>query len=413
MIKKENIFTIYNLLILSLIVRFIFSIFYSDKTLENEWGIIFHNYQASGVFGYNVVVNKFLALPNLAKTGDVVLPTVFMPPLYFFYINLLKFLINDFFSIVNLVIYSQVILSTASVYFFHKIVETYEKDKLIALLITAIFSFFPINIYASLQISSITLQIFLIILFLYFLLIFNLRNEIKFLSFFSIISGLLILIRGEFLVFYIFALLYLIIFLKKKYSKILFSLFITLLIVSPYLHRNYHIFDEIVLTKSFGYNLLKGNNPSKIIEGNASFVENQYDIESLKISTDNNYEINLDNFYKDRALEFIKNDPFDYLKLYFIKVLTFLFFDINSTYPNYYNFFHIFPKIIVAIASFFGGILSLQKRGFFQFLAFYYFLNILLFSVFFILPRYSLICLPVQLLLSIEFFRFLRRKLIN
>ena len=56
---------------------------------------------------------------------------------------------------------------------------------------------------------------------------------------------------------------------------------------------------------------------------------------------------------------------------------------------------------------------SLQKRGFSQFLAFYYFLNILLFSVFFILPRYSLICLPVQLLLSIEFFRFLRRKLIN
>ena len=88
MIKKENIFTIYNLLILSLIVRFIFAIFYSDKTLENEWGIIFHNYQASGVFGYNVVINEFLALPNLAKTGDVVLPTVFMPPLYFYYISL-------------------------------------------------------------------------------------------------------------------------------------------------------------------------------------------------------------------------------------------------------------------------------------------------------------------------------------
>ena len=86
MIKKENIFTIYNLLILSLIVRFIFAIFYSDKTLENEWGIIFHNYQASGIFGYNVVINDFLALPDMAKPGDVVLPTVFMPPLYFYYI---------------------------------------------------------------------------------------------------------------------------------------------------------------------------------------------------------------------------------------------------------------------------------------------------------------------------------------
>ena len=186
-----------------------------------------------------------------------------------------------------------------------------------------------------------------------------------------------------------------------------------MIIISPYLYRNYQIFDQFVLTKSFGYNLLKGNNPSKIIEGNAGFIENQYDIESLKISTDVKYEINLDNFYKDRALEFIKKDPFEYLKLYFLKVFTFLFFDINSTYPHYYNLFHILPKFLVSIASFFGGILSLKKRGFSQFLALYYFFNILLFSVFFILPRYSLICLPVQLLLSIEFFRFLRRKLIN
>ena len=413
MIKKENIFTIYNLLIFSLIVRFIFAIFYSDKTLENEWGIIFHNYQVAGIFGYNVVINDFLALPNMAKPGDVVLPTVFMPPLYFYYIYSFKFLTNDFFYIVNLVIFSQIILNTASVYFFHKIVEMFEKDRPKALFITAIFSFFPINIYASSQISSVTLQIFLIILFLYFLLIFNLKNEIKIFALFSIISGFLILIRGEFLVFYIFALFYFLIVLKKKFSKIVLSLFITLIIISPYLYRNYQIFDQFVLTKSFGYNLLKGNNPSKIIEGNAGFIENQYDIESLKISADVKYEINLDNFYKDRALEFIKKDPFEYLKLYFLKVFTFLFFDINSTYPHYYNLFHILPKFLVSIASFFGGILSLKKRGFSQFLALYYFFNILLFSVFFILPRYSLICLPVQLLLSIEFFRFLRRKLIN
>ena len=161
------------------------------------------------------MVNEFLALPNLAKSGEVVLPTVFMPPLYFYYIYLLKFLSNDFFYIVNLVIFSQIILNTASVYFFHKIVEINEKDRSKALLITSIFSFFPINIYASSQISSVTLQIFLIILFLYFLLIFSLRNENKFLFLFSIISGLLILIRAEFFVFYIFALLYLLIVFKK------------------------------------------------------------------------------------------------------------------------------------------------------------------------------------------------------
>ena len=179
------------------------------------------------------------------------------------------------------------------------------------------------------------------------------------------------------------------------------------------LKLNYQIFDQFVLTKSFGYNLLKGNNPTKIVEGNATFVENEYDVESLKIKTDVYYEINLDNFYKDKALEFIKNEPLSYFKLYLLTLLSFLFFDINSTYPNYYNFFHIFPKLLISIASFFGGIMSINKKGFFQFLAIYYFLNAILFSAFFILPRYSLIYLPVQLLISIEFFKYLRRKLIN
>ena len=112
-------------------------------------------------------------------------------------------------------------------------------------------------------------------------------------------------------------------------------------------------------------------------------------------------------------MEFIKDEPLNYLKLYFLKLLSFLFFDVNSSYPNYYNFLHIIPKLLISIASFFGGIMSINKKGLFQYLAFYYFLNALLFSAFFILPRYSLIYLPIQLLLSIEFFKYLRSKLIN
>ena len=413
MIKKENIFTIYNLIIISLIVRFLFVFFYSDNTLENEWGIILHNFEVSGIFGLNVVVNEFIAIPDLAKEGDVVLPTVFMPPLYFYFIYILKFLTNDFFNLVYLVIFSQVIISTVSIYVFYEIIYIFEKNKFKTLLVSALFAFFPINIYAVSQISSITLQIFLIVLFLYFLLIYNLKNKIGFLFLFSIVSGFLILIRGEFILFYLFSVLYFLIYLKKKYLKVVIALLITFLIISPYLLRNYQIFDQFVLTKSFGYNLLKGNNPTKIVEGNAAFVENEYDVESLKIKTNVYYEINLDNFYKEKAFEFIRNEPLNYLKLYFLKLFSFLFFDINSTYPNYYNFFHIFPKLLISIASFFGGIMSINKKGFFQFLAFYYFLNALLFSLFFILPRYSLIYLPVQLLLSIEFFKYLRRKLIN
>ena len=413
MIKKEKILSIYNLLFLSFLIRVIFSFIYGDKFLENEWGIILHNYEISGIFGFNVVINETYAYPKFAEIGETVLPTAFMPPLYFFYLYLLKLLNINALNLVDLVIISQIFLSTFSIYFFFKIVQVYEKNKNKIFLFTAFFAFFPINIYASLQISSITLQLFLIVLFFYFLLCHNFKSNSRFLVLFSFISGFLILIRGEFIVFYLFTIIYFYFFLKKEILKLFISILLTVLIVSPYLYRNYQQFDNFVLTKSFGYNLLKGNNPTMIVEGNSGFIEKEYNIESLNIEADAKYEINLDNFYKDKAIEFIKKDPFTYLKFYILKVFSLLLIDFNSSYPNYYNIFHLLPKVFISIASFFGGTLVIKNRGSLQYLSIFYFSNILLFSVFFILPRYSLIFLPVQILLSIEFFNYLKRKLFD
>ena len=39
-----------------------------------------------------------------------------------------------------------------------------------------------------------------------------------------------------------------------------------MLIVSPYLARNYYQFNTFTITKSLGYNLLKGNNPDFKVE---------------------------------------------------------------------------------------------------------------------------------------------------
>ena len=43
--------------------------------------------------------------------------------------------------------------------------------------------------------------------------------------------------------------------------------------ISPYLIRNYQYFETFTLTKSFGYNLLKGNNPSYKVEGDIEIIE--------------------------------------------------------------------------------------------------------------------------------------------
>ena len=122
-------------------------------------------------------------------------------------------------------------------------------------LFSFVFSFVPINIYAAGQTSSITLQIFLTLLF--FLLLFDLsdnKNKKKIL-FFSIISGLLILTRGEFILIYIITLAYF--FLKNKINLIsLISIFLcTLITISPYLIRNYNTFHQVFIVKSIGFNL--------------------------------------------------------------------------------------------------------------------------------------------------------------
>ena len=69
------------------------------------------------------------------------------------------------------------------------------------------------------------------------------------------------------------------------------------------------------------------------------------------------------------ALEFIKEEPLSYIKLYFKKIFSFFFIDFNSTYPNYYNLMHLAPKIILSIVSLFGTVLAIKKRGNYQFLA--------------------------------------------
>jgi len=404
--------SIYQIIIISLFTRLFCAYFYGDIELTNEWGAILHNFNASGVFGFNVALSEYHAIPKFSEIGEKVLPTIFMPPLYFYFIYLIDFLSFSFFNTVNLLILFQIILSLISILIFHKIIIQYEK-KYLSSFLTYIFALFPLNIYAAAQVSSITLQIFLVLCFFYFLLKLRKNNRIKNIAFFSFFAGLLILIRGEFFLFYFFALIYFFFYYEKKIKVTLISLVITLIVISPYIYRNYLNFNTFVLTKSFGYNLLKGNNPTLKIEGNSKFIETKFDRKKLKIKTDNNYEINLDNLYRDEAINILTKDPLKYIKFYLLKIFAFLLVDFNSSYPNYYNFFHLVPKIILSLICFAGALKALKKKGFFQFLSIFYFLNIFLFSIFFILPRYSLILLPVKLLLSVSVIKYLKRGYYN
>ena len=82
-----------------------------------------------------------------------------------------------------------------------------------------------------------------------------------------------------------------------------------------------------------------------------------------------------------------------------------MFIDTNSNYPNYYSLPHIIPKVILSITSILGLILVFSlKFNIVNYFVLFYLSNIGLFSFFFILPRYSLSLLTIQIILSLYCF---------
>ena len=116
--------------------------------------------------------------------------------------------------------------------------------------------------------------------------------------------------------------------------------------------------------------------------------------------------------FLEEAVDNISKDKTHYFKLFIKKILSFYFIDINSKYQNYYNIFHIFPMIMISILSFPGLFLFYEKSKFEKKLIYlYFFINLLLFSVFFILPRYKITILPIQIIFASYFIAYVFKRL--
>ena len=106
----------------------------------------------------------------------------------------------------------------------------------------------------------------------------------------------------------------------------------------------------------------------------------------------------------------IKNDPIKYFGFYLKKILSFLFVDLNSSYPYYYHPLHYLPVLFISITSIIGIILSKKNSYQMNFLILFYIINVAIVSVFFILPRYKLAILPLQIIFSNIFFEYIKKN---
>ena len=402
-LKNKETYLLIFIFLFSFLIRIPVIFIFGDTRLDNEWGIIVNNLTDYGKF-------------SLVNFGDFFVPSLFMPPLYAFYLYFFKIFHFNNEIYIQVVLFSQIILSSFSVVIFYNINKLFFSNK-ICILGTLIFSLFPLHIYACAQISSIILQSFLMITFFYFFLKTMKKNNFYNICFLSLASGLLILLRGEFIALFLLSILYLALFIKINLKSILIIILLTFVVISPYLMRNIIVLDTITITKSIGFNLWKGNNQQTDVEGKNYIYDSIFDQEDLdlreqinKVPEDKYYEINLDKVFLSEGIKNINNDPIKYFGLYLKKILSFLFIDLNSSNPYYYHPLHYLPVLFISITSIIGIILSKKNSYQINFLILFFIVNIAIVSVFFILPRYKLAIIPLQIIFSNIFFEYIKKN---
>ena len=382
--NKETL-TLVFLLIFSIIIRVPIILMFGDVGLENEWKILVENMITHGKF-------------SIINFNGYFLPNLYMPPLYPFYLYFFTIFNLENQNYVQLVLWSQVFLSSISVIIFYKINKFFFSYKL-SFYSSLLFTLFPLHLYACSQISSISLQSFFTLIFIYFFFKITKNKDILSIIIFSFISGLLILLRGEYIAIIIFSLLYLFTFFSTSLKKILLIILIVFITISPYLIRNVIIFESATITKSVGYNLWKGNNSNSTVQG-SELIDKDLQNQIEKISKDKFYRIKFDNIFFNKAIENIMGEPTKYLILFLKKFASFLFIDIASSNPIYYNPFHYLPVLLLGATSLGGITLSNKKSRKLNYLIFIFFINAIIFSSFFILPRYKLAILPFQIIFT-------------
>ena len=152
-LKNKEIYLLFFLFIFSFLIRIPGIFIFGDTKLENEWESLVYNLIVHGKLSYDL--DGFL-IPNL-----------YMPPLYAYYLYFFSFFNLVDKNYIILILSSQIFLASISVVVFYKINKFFFSQK-ISFYSSLPLSLFPLYIYACSQISSISLQVFLTILYFYF-----------------------------------------------------------------------------------------------------------------------------------------------------------------------------------------------------------------------------------------------------
>jgi 4-amino-4-deoxy-L-arabinose transferase-like glycosyltransferase len=290
-------------------------------------------------------------------------PTAIFPPLYTYFLAFFMYIFNN---PSRWIYFTQAILNSLGVIPSYGLGK-YFGDRTTGLVAAVLYAVFPEIVVGPTKMISEPLFIPAVILSLY-LFVANKtgilsKNSLKKFFMLGIIVGLTTLIKttGSFIILACFISLIL-----NKSNRMLFikaALVISFgfgLAISPWFIRNILVLKQpIILASNFGYNLWRGNHAWASGTG---YLDPQHTSEAALSEEYKQYieknhpqdEVGLDNFYKQEALKFIKQDPARFIRLTIKRII--IFFTFDPTHPLTRNVAYISGYIFVLIFGIWGAI---------------------------------------------------------
>lgn len=362
-----------------------------------EYGAIAENiYNGKGFSFFYEQDNSILYKYSQASKPFI---SAYMPPGY-------PFLIVPFYSIENITVRNGLILllnifaDIFSVLLIYLLIKN-KINEYTALIAAFIFACLPEIIFLASKVGTGSLYICLS-LFLFYLLEKTNHNKIQLIQIGTLLS-FMVYLRSETILLLILISFYLMYKKQIKSGIIITGIVITALM--PWQIRNYTAFDTFVpLTTSSGLNLYRGNNP----EYPGSWGEEKMSLKKANLPNNYSFEIKMNKFYTEEAVNFILNNKIKSVGFIFQKLFNLYFIDWHdkrACHPLYLiSHFTLLLLFILGLIKYFRN-----NKKFDSLLIFIVFYSITC-AVFFALPRYQTMMKPAMIPFAAYFIALIYKK---
>ncbi len=368
--------------------------------------LVLHNFVNPTFFEWGDISRKYLAGRGFSyyTVNGVDVPTAYMPPAYSFLIQALFTIFGDRpLAYVTL----QLIQAAAGVVLVYLVyrLTLLAWDADCALVAAAIAAIYPPFLYLPSEMHSINFYIALTLAVVYFLfLLLEVGPRFAYAVWAGLLLGVLIYFRAEaFALPFLFGSL-LVFKSRRNWHAALVVIVLPLLVLAPWVLRNYRTFGTVVVTTTAGgINLWYGHNsqatgtqremwPSgKVVMPDAA-LQRRFD----ELPATSDYELRRSVIYRDEALQFMRTHPMREAELALRKFV--YFWTIDWNHPKARHVAYLLPTLAM-VALFWRGVFvnrNLLLGRYLLMTVTLVFTNLTA-LIFFVLPRYRLNVEPIMI----------------